>query len=352
MRIALCIALLLTAPPAFASEVTPYHVNSVASGVFLITHTDPLGLANHGNATFIVSGEDVILVDTQFTRRRTQGVLEVVKNEAHKPVATLINTHWHDDHTFGNQVIRKAYPNVEIIAHTLTKRDMAGIGVTNREQQVAGAPGALDMFRTCVKTKKTMAGREMSADELNAYESTIRIVEEYLAEIPQFELTLPTRTFDDRLELKSGQRTIEVLHLGPAVTDGDAVVWLPAERVLIAGDIVDNPLPFAYRSNIPGWIAALEKIRELNPRIIVPGHGEVLHGTEQVVRLAALLTSIRDQTHAAVKRGASLDDTRAAVDVTAWRGAMVGDNPMLGFLFDDFFLGPAVQSAHAGASAK
>ena len=353
MRITLVlVALLVSASSVLASPDVLFQNEEIAPGVFVVTQLDPLGLANHANAAFIVSNEDVILVDTQFTLQRTKDVLGIVRAASDRPVGVLINTHWHDDHTFGNQVIRKANPKVEIIAHTQTKLDIAGIGATNREQQVAGAPGALDMFRNCVKTNKTVTGRDMTPDERAAYESTILIVEQYIAEIPQFELTLPTRTFDDRLVLTRGKRTIEILHLGPAVTEGDAVVWLPAERVLIAGDIVDNPLPFAYRCDVNGWITALEKIRAMDPAIVVPGHGKVLHGTEHVDRLMALLTSIRDQTGAAVKRGATLEDTRAAVDVTSLRGSLVGDNQMLGFIFDEFFMGPAVQSAYNQAAAK
>ena len=345
---------LLIALPAQATRVLvqPFQTEEVAPGVFVIVSPDPLGLANHSNSAFIVTGDDVILIDTQFTRAFTTEVLGIVRDGSHRKISVLINTHWHDDHTFGNQLVRVGNPNVEIIATSQTKRDMAGIGVTNRKQQVAGAPEGLKFFQACVDSNKTVDGKPLSPQELAAYRSTIGIMGQYLAEQPQFELTLPTKTFDDKLVLRRGQRAIEVRHLGPAVTDGDAVVWLPVERILIAGDIVDNPLPFAYRSNVNGWIAALDEIKKLNPRIIVPGHGEIMRDMQGVDRLRAMLVSIRDQTNASVANGDSLQAVQAKIKIDDLRAGTVGTNRMLAFLFDDFFLKPAVASAFKEATGK
>lgn len=341
---------LLGASPARSFSDSPPFRQELAPGVFAVLNVDPLGLANHANSAYIVTGDDVILVDTQFTRGRTMDVLRYARAGSQRKISVLINTHWHDDHTFGNQLVRVGNPDVEIIATTQTKRDMAGIGVSNRKQQVAGAPDGLKFFHACVDSNRTVDGNVLTPLELRAYQSTIAIMEQYLAEQPQFELTLPTKTFDDKLVLRRGQRVIEIRHLGPAVTDGDAVVWLPSERILIAGDIVDNPLPFAYRSNVKGWIAALDEIKKLNPRIIVPGHGEIMRDTQCVDRLRALLVSIRDQTNAAVASGDSLQAVQAKVKVDDLRAATVGDNKILAFLFDDFFLKPAIQSAFKEAS--
>lgn len=347
----LALILLLVASSALASQLTAPPPVEIAPGVFYVNTRLPLGLANHSNSAYIVTGDDVILVDTQFTREQTKWVLRFIDSSSRRKISVLINTHWHDDHTFGNQLVRAGNPDVEIVATSETKRDMAGIGVTNRKQQVAGAPEGLKFFHECVDSNRTVDGNAISPEELMAYKSTIAIMEQYLAEQPQFELTLPTKTFDDKLVLRRGQRAIEIRHLGPAVTDGDAVVWLPSERILIAGDIVDNPLPFAYRSNVGGWIRALDEIKKLNPRIIVPGHGEIMHDMQGVDRIRALLVSIRDQTNAAVAKGDSLEAVQKSVKVDDLRAAVVGKNKMLEFLFDGYFLAPAIQSAYGEARA-
>jgi glyoxylase-like metal-dependent hydrolase (beta-lactamase superfamily II) len=192
----------------------------------------------------------------------------------------------------------------------------------------------------------------MSDDELAAYRSTIAIAQEYLDEMPEFRLTLPTKTFADKLVLTRGDRTIEIRRVGPAVTAGDGVVYLPKEGVLVAGDVVDNPLPFAYGCNVSGWISALDAVRALKPRVIVPGHGAVMHDDSRVRQLGRLLASIREQTVAAVARGEPLDQVRGEVNVGEFRGPIVGESKMMGFLFDGFLVGQVVTSAYNEASKK
>ena len=327
-------------------------VEEIAPGVYAVVSQDPLGLANHSNAVFIVNDTDVILIDTQFTLARTRDVLAALRTVTDKPVSVLVNTHWHDDHTFGNQVVRDAFPKVEIIAHARTKDDMAGIGVENRAQQVSGGADAVTMFRDAVGKQTSLDGSAMGDDERAAYESTIALAREYLDEMPDFRLTLPTKTFEDQLVLTRGKRTIEIRHVGPGVTPGDAVVYLPKEGVLVAGDIVDNPLPFAYRCNVSGWIAALDAVSALKARVMVPGHGPVMHDNSQAQRLAGLLTSIREQTVAAKARGESLEQARGSVNVGELRGPIVGENKMLAFLFDGFFVGQVVASAYDEVAKK
>lgn len=339
--------------PAPASEANvPFRVESVAPGVYAVIALDPLGLANHSNAVFIVNDEDVVVIDTQFTLKRTRAVLAALRGITDKPVTVVVNTHWHDDHTFGNQVYKDAFPNVEIIAHAFTRDDMAAVGVENRAQQVEGGPGAIAMFRDAIAKNTAMDGTPMSDDERAAYESTIAIAEEYLGEMPAFTLTLPTKTFDDTLTLTRGARVIEIRHLGPAVSRGDAVVFLPKEGVLVAGDVVDNPLPFAYRCDVAGWIDALAKVRALQADVIVPGHGAVMRNDAQVESLELALTSIRDQTRAAVLRGETREQAHGGVNMDEFRGRMAGTSKMKRFLFDGFFVGPAVGSAYEAATAK
>jgi cyclase len=143
--------LLLVFVPASATEAgrTPFKVEAVAPGVYAVLSLDPLGLANHSNAVFIINDDDVILVDTQFTLERTRAVLAELRKLTDKPVTVLVNTHWHDDHTFGNQVVVDAFPKVDVVAQKRTKDDMLGIGVENRKQQVEGGPGALAYLLTC-----------------------------------------------------------------------------------------------------------------------------------------------------------------------------------------------------------
>jgi cyclase len=328
----------------------PFSITEVSPGVYAVISLDPLGLANHSNAVFIVTDKDVVVVDTQFTLERTQLVRALLLTLTEKPVGTVINTHWHDDHTFGNQVYQGEFPDVQIIAQANTKEDMAGVGVENRKNQVAGGADAVAMFKNAIEKGVALDGTPLSDDEREAYQSTVEIAEEYLNDQATFMLKLPTRTFDRRLTLRDGGRTIELRYFGPAVTRGDAVVMLPKEGIVVTGDLVDNPMPFTYGCDVSGWIAALDSLQALSPKIIIPGHGPIMYDDSKIVLLKQALVAIRDQTTAAVGRGETLDQARTGIHLDLIRTQMAGDSKMMRFLFDGFFAGPAIGSAYEAAS--
>jgi cyclase len=339
-------------PAAAAGEPAPVtgrplrfrgiEAREIARGVFAVLRTEPVGLANHANNAFIVCDSDVVVVDAAFTLAATRDVVSLLKKLTDRPVSYVINTHWHDDHTFGNQVYREAWPGVKFLAQVFTREDMAGIGVSNRKAQVAGGPQALAAIRGALEKGRNLDGTALASDEQAAYRSTLAIAGQYLDEMPGFRLTLPTITFRDRMTLVRGGRTIDILHFGPGNTRGDAVVFLPAERVLIAGDLVDVPAPAAAGSDLGGWIAALGKLRALAPLLVVPGHGPLLAGDEAIRGLEQMLISTRAQTDSAVARGKTLEQALQSVDLGRFRRALTGSEKMAGWFFDNYFKVPAV----------
>jgi glyoxylase-like metal-dependent hydrolase (beta-lactamase superfamily II) len=97
------------------------------------------------------------------------------------------------------------------------------------------------------------------------------------------ELTLPTLTFQGRHTLSVGGREVELIEVGPAHTPGDLIVHVPDERVVFSGDIVFiGVTPIMWAGPVENWIAALQRIVELAPRAVVPGHGPTtdLEGVE------------------------------------------------------------------------
>ncbi|TPW17017.1 MAG: beta-lactamase [bacterium] len=348
-RLVVPVALLLDIMNVSAAvAATDFTLQTLSPGVHAVMRTEPLGLANHANTVFIINDSDVVVVDTQFTLAATREVVAALKKLTDKPVSYLVNTHWHDDHTFGNQVWKEAYPGLEIISHERTRSDMATTAVENRQQQVDGGPEAIARFEGAVTAGKALDGSTMSPEELAAYESTIKLARTYVAEVPGFTLTLPTITFSDRMVLQRGGRTIEIRHLGDGVTRGDAVVWLPAEKILVAGDLVNDPFPFTYGGHVTGWVASLEAIRALAPSIIVPGHGPVQRDMALVDRLTAAFSTLRTQAQADRTNGTSEEDFLKSVALGSQQATMVGDNKMLAFLFRSYFVGPAATSAYRG----
>src|SRR6202034_1804347 len=117
-----------------------------------------------------------------------------------------------------------------------------------------------------------------------------------------------TLTFGDHLSIPDEKAPVEIVFLGKANTDGDAVVWVPSERVLWSGDIVVNPVPYAAASYPGSWLEVLKKIKEYDFAYLVPGHGVVQTDGVYVSKVMAALVEIQRQVTPLAKAGVSLDD--------------------------------------------
>jgi glyoxylase-like metal-dependent hydrolase (beta-lactamase superfamily II) len=140
--------------------------------------------------------------------------------------------------------------------------------------------------------------------------------------------------FTDRLTLDLGGREVRVLFLGRANTAGDAIVDVPDAKVVMTGDVLVRPFPFATQSYIREWAAVLRRIEAMDVQAIVPGHGPVMHDKEYLRLVAGLLESIDTQVRAAWQPGMSLDELRARVDLADFRARIAGDSAFIGANFD------------------
>jgi glyoxylase-like metal-dependent hydrolase (beta-lactamase superfamily II) len=208
----------------------------------------PNGGLGESNAGLITGERESLLIDTLWDTRLTRRMLEAMApHTAAAPIRRLINTHGDPDHCWGNQLLAGA----EIIATRATEEDMRGED-PRRLRLLARAgrllPGGLSAFA--------------------------RLLRPY--DFSGIKLTPPTRTFDGVLELEVGGRSVELIELGPAHTPGDLIVHVPDERVVFAGDLLFvGVTPIMWVGPVENWLAALDRIIELGPRSVVPGHGPV-----------------------------------------------------------------------------
>jgi cyclase len=200
----------------------------VADGVLaVVQHDGGWCLANAG---VIAGSRRTVVVDTMATERRARRLRAIVDAAARGPAMTVVNTHHHGDHTFGNFAFAD---DATVLAHELTARHMAELGL------------ALQSIWT-------------------------------EAEWGEVRLALPSQTYRTRHVLDDGDRVIEVFHVGPAHTPDDSVVHLPDEGVLFVGDVVlGGATPFCLMGSISGSLRAIERLRGLGARVLVPGHGPV-----------------------------------------------------------------------------
>jgi cyclase len=221
-------------------------LHEVADGVW--AYLQPDGGWGWSNAGLVTGGGDSsLLVDTLFDLRLTAEMLETMRRTtaAAERIATVVNTHANGDHCYGNALVAES----EIISSARCAEEMEHLPPSAMAAMVRAAP-------------------------------TLGPAGEFLARIfapfsfDDVPLTLPSRTFEGRLDLQVGDRPVSLVEVGPAHTAGDLVVDLPEDGIVFTGDILfHGGHPIVWAGPVANWIAACERIMELRPTVVVPGHG-------------------------------------------------------------------------------
>jgi len=330
-----------------------FDLQKVADGVYAAIRKEPPGLMFNANSVFIINDDEVMVVDTNITPSSAKETLAALRKLTTRPVKYVINTHWHPDHLSGNQVYRDAFPGVEFIAQATTLEDLPAVGESNRKGLLTHGPAFAARLRSLVEKNQSLGGGDLTEEERIGYLSDARQLEELVKEAPEIQILLPTITIEDRLTLHRGHRTIEIHYLGRAHTRADLVVHLPKEGIVVAGDLVVWPVPLVGSTSYPrDYAATLEKLLALRASISIPGHGPVLRDDTYVKLMVRLLTSIKQQTEAAMARGETLGQVRKSVNLDEFRKAFAGDSKFKRIIFDSYVTDPAVTAAFRQASAK
>jgi glyoxylase-like metal-dependent hydrolase (beta-lactamase superfamily II) len=337
--------------PATGSGVYDFELRRLVDGIYVAVRPDVFRQPVEGNLTFIVNAEDVVVVDAGGTMASAESAIKLLRSVTDKPVRYLVNTHWHGDHNLGNAAFLKAYPGVEIVAHpnTIAGMTAANIDLENLPRQLTET---LDALRKGIETGQDDQGQPLPADRLERWKKMVPDLETSLAETKRTRIVLPTLSVTDSLVLRRGDREIHVRYLGRGNTEGDLVVWLPRERVVMSGDLVVNPQPYGFGSFPTEWIRTLDALAGLDYRYLVPGHGEVQQDTAYIRHLQSLIGTVRDQAATAVKGGATLAQVRERLDLGELETVFTAGDPRRKFLLKAWFLDPFSVSAYKEAKGE
>ncbi|HEX7313417.1 MAG TPA: MBL fold metallo-hydrolase [Pyrinomonadaceae bacterium] len=355
-RLCLLALFIFAATPVAFGQSGNFEMLKLADGVYLARRTEPAGLTVNANSVFIINDEDVIVVDATLTPGTAREELAALRKLTDKPVRYVVNTHWHDDHVMGNVAYREAFPGADFVAHENTREYLPTTGLKNRQMAMSpgGYPGFINALKRRLEKNESVFGGPLDEEERAVLASDIRIGERYMAENPSAVVVLPTVTLRERLTFHRGARRIDILHLGRGHTSGDLVVHLPAEGIIIAGDLVIHPVPYVGNpQSHPGdWGETLLKLLALKHTMIVPGHGPVLRDDAYVQLMSRLFTSMHQQVAVAAARGETLEQVRKSVNLDEFRKSFVGDSRVRRDIFDSYVLGAGIAAAYADATAK
>ncbi|HKV40620.1 MAG TPA: MBL fold metallo-hydrolase [Blastocatellia bacterium] len=250
-------------------------VDPLADGVFF--HEGNLLVKGTCNAGWVVFEDYVLVIDASFPLGARE-ILPKIRAITDKPVRFAFDTHHHGDHAYGNQVMvdNGATP----VAHTGVIEEMKRY----ETGYYGGQPGN---WEKAAKLRPDMNDTHLKP---------------------------PSVLFPQELIFDDGKHRVELIHLGVAHTHGDALAWLPKERILFSGDVcVNGPYNYVGDGNVEKWVGTLDAARKLGARIVCPGHGargeqDMLEGQQ------AFFKQLREKVGALVAAKKSPQEIHDAVE--------------------------------------
>lgn len=334
------------------SDLYAVKVEKVRDGVYLAYRPEPLRDFVEGNVTIIINERDVVVVDAGGAPAAARNVIAEIRKLTPNPVRYVVNTHIHKDHRFGNQEYVKAFPGVEIIAHPGVREVIDATSA----RYMADLLKRIEAPQRQVEEEIERLRREGRPGNDKVVAHLERLVREDIHAIRREYRTVvntpPTVTFERKMTLRRGARTIELLFLGHGDTPQDVVVYLPEDKVVCAGDMVVHPFPYGFSERPLEWLGTLGKLSELDFQHLIPGHGEVQQGRAYLRSVMGLLRSVQEQVGAGVAAGLDLEGVRGKVDLSAFERQFAGDDPVLRYFFRDYFSTPNVERTFRQLTAK
>lgn len=309
MRILLLMLLLLFASVGPATEYGKVTSRKVADGVYLFM-TTPYGVGLSGNSVVILTDGGVVVFDTNGLPSTAELILKQIQTYTNQPVHYVINSHWHWDHWAGNQVYRSKFPRVKIVTHEKTLEQMREVEPRWNDQGLkTGLPGYLRQLEE--QLEKAKADQKPAA-EINDMQELLKAGQHFLEQKTSLTKIYPDTTFQKTMTIKPGGREIQIGH-ARGITIGDTYLFMPKEKILITGDLLLSPYPYAIGGSYPAdWLRALEKFAAWKPSIIIPGHGDP-QSPEFLQQNITLFRTILQQVKQSKNSGATNEETKAAV---------------------------------------
>lgn len=218
-----------------------------------------------GNSGFILFQNSVLVFDTHYTPEAGNDLLNDIRSVTDNPVLYVVNSHFHPDHTHGNQVFAGAH----LISNDGTRQNILQKDLPSLNRTIRITTDQLEKLQK-------QAENEKDGDSFDSLHRQIKTLQDYLATLSELKISAPFVVLDDFFIIQDGSKEVRLQFLGPGHTDSDIILFLPSEKIAFLGDLFFNQaIPNVQDANVLEWMKTLEKILELDCEQYVPGHGPV-----------------------------------------------------------------------------
>jgi glyoxylase-like metal-dependent hydrolase (beta-lactamase superfamily II) len=288
-----------------------YKFEAVAPGVYYATSTG--SMATGSNNVAIVGDRDVLVVDTGTSPAAARAFLEDLKLVTTKPVRYVVNTHFHYDHTDGNQVYAG---KADIIAQDYVKYAIEKLDVLHREpyqtSQLTNVPARIE-------TLKKRIADETNAQQKATLERQLAVAQQGWEELKEIKPTPPNVTYSKKKVINLGGREVQLLFLGRGHTNGDTVVYLPKEKIVATGDLMESTIAYMGDAQFDEWVTTLEALKKIDFDLDLPGHGSPFGDKSRITAFQGYLRDLVDQGTRLRAEGKTAEETARLVDLTKYR---------------------------------
>jgi glyoxylase-like metal-dependent hydrolase (beta-lactamase superfamily II) len=277
----------------------------IAEGIYYATASGTMQVG--ANSPVIVTSNEVVIIDSETSPAAGRALVQDIKAFTDKPVKYVIDSHFHYDHLFGNQIFG---PDVQIIGHdhTVERLKANTLEQYTFQTSVRPIPQRVDQLRQRI-------AQESDPQQKATLEQQVKNSLAYLEQVKEIKQTPPNVTFDDTMTMYKGGREMHLMYLGRAHTDTDVITYLPRERIVATGDLMESVISYMGDSYPQDWIATLDRLKTLDFDTVLPGHGVPFKGKERITAFQDYLRDLLAQVDALKKQGLSADDAAAKVDM-------------------------------------
>jgi len=285
-----------------------HRFEKVAEGIYYATASGTMTVG--ANSPIILTDTEAMVIDSEITPAAARALIADLKAVTDKPVRYVVDSHYHYDHAFGNQVFG---PEVQIIGHENTRKRLLG----NTMEQYTYL-SSIEPVPARVAALNERIAKETDPQQKAALERQIANSLAYLEQVKEIKVTPPGVTLDRKMTLFRGGREIQILYFGRGHTDTDVVVYLPKEKIVCTGDLMESVISYMGDAYADEWPATLDRLMALDFDTVMPGHGVVFKGKAHIEAFQRYLRDVVKQATELKKAGVTAEAAAPRIDMRAF----------------------------------